>query len=176
MSEREVLSMANIIMLMVLPGADFRQPSLKPAVSKNSASRRSQRRLQCRVARLMKYSQNGSAVNGCTGWRYFAASHTPRPPLHFHHGEFLYGKRKERQRKKRMTAVKHCNSTVEVGGLFVRRFLDASHSPFCYLYLFAVYNVVFESCKSTMRLHRTHMPLTLQLVDTSESRIHVVPI
>jgi len=32
--------MANIIMLMVLPGADFRQPSLKPPASKNSASRR----------------------------------------------------------------------------------------------------------------------------------------
>jgi hypothetical protein len=40
MRERKVLSMANAAMLMVLPGADFTHLSLKPAASKNSASRR----------------------------------------------------------------------------------------------------------------------------------------
>ena len=40
-NERKILSMANAIILVVLPGADFRQPSLKPAASKNPASRRS---------------------------------------------------------------------------------------------------------------------------------------
>jgi len=40
-NERKILSMANSIIMMVLPGANFRQPSLRPAASKNSASRRS---------------------------------------------------------------------------------------------------------------------------------------
>jgi hypothetical protein len=128
----------------------------------------------------MNHSQTGSAVSGCTGWRYFAASHTPQPPLHFRRGHFLYGKWKERQCKERKTAVKHCNSTVEVGGLFVRRFPDTGRSPFCYLYLFTVYNVVFESCNKHHETPsnssafsatiRGHKRITAkQFVDTSES-------
>jgi hypothetical protein len=69
MSEGKVLSMANAITLMVLPGADLSKTAEPEdgCFKELSVATQRQSRLQRRVACLMNHSRTGSAVSGCTG-------------------------------------------------------------------------------------------------------------